>query len=95
MNRRHMLFTGLLLVLLGGCATQGPPTLGTEESFDGLRRVENARASAAWARPDIDWSVYRKVRLEGAGVQFRPVRRTGSSAREFPVTSAQQVSGSP
>jgi len=71
------------------------PELGVEESFDGLRRVENARASAAWMRPDFDISSYRKVRLEGAGVEFRPVRASGSRGssgrREFPVSQAQEA----
>lgn len=81
--------TGLLL---GACATQDNSAiqLGEEETFDGLRRVENSRASAAWVRPDIDLSRYTKVRIEGAGMSFRPVTRTGSSAREFAITDTQK-----
>lgn len=88
--------TGLSLlvwaILLSGCATQDNSSikLGEEETFDGLRRVENSRASAAWVRPDIDLSTYTKVRLEGAGMSFRPVRSTGRSAREFSLTDAQK-----
>jgi hypothetical protein len=71
------------------------PELGVEESFDGLRRVENSRASAAWMRPDFDISSYGKVRLEGAGIEFRPVRGSGgrgsSGRREFPVSQAQEA----
>ena len=79
-------------LLLAGCATNPnePAVLGDEETFDGLRRVENSRASAAWLRPDIDLSSYTKIRLQGAGLSFRPVTRTGSSAREFPVSEANQ-----
>jgi len=77
--------------LLAGCATQNePPVLGDEESFDGLRRVENSRASAAWIRPGVDFSSYNKIRLQGAGLSFRPVTRIGSNAREFPVSEANQ-----
>lgn len=72
------------------------PVLGSEESFDGLRRVENARASAAWMRPDFDISGYTRVRLEGAGIEFRPVRgggaaRRGSGRAEFPVSEQQEA----
>ena len=79
-------------LLLAGCATNPnePAVLGDEETFDGLRRVENSRASAAWLRPDIDLSSYTKIRLQGASLSFRPVTRTGSSAREFPVSEANQ-----
>jgi hypothetical protein len=89
----------LTIVLVGGlalaCKTT-EPVLGSEESFDGLRRVENARASAAWMRPDFDVSSYAKVRLEGAGIEFRPVRgaggaRGGSGRREFPVSEQQEA----
>jgi hypothetical protein len=87
----RIITASLVLLGLAGCAAQvEQPVLGEEETFDGLRRVENSRASAAWARPDIDWSNYRKIRLQGAGVQFRPVRQRGSAAREFPVTEAQK-----
>jgi hypothetical protein len=89
----------LTIVLAAGLAlacTTTAPVLGTEESFDGLRRVENARASAAWMRPDFDISSYDKVRLEGAGIEFRPVRgggtRQGRSGRgEFPVSEQQEA----
>lgn len=88
-----LLFAGVATsLLLAGCATNQnePAVLGDEETFDGLRRVENSRASAAWIRPDIDLSKYTKIRLQGAGLSFRPVTRTGSSAREFPVSEANQ-----
>jgi hypothetical protein len=90
----------LVTVVIAGLAfacTKTPtvPLLGPEESFDGLRRVENARASAAWMRPDFDISSYDKVRLEGAGIEFRPVRRGGqrgsSGRREFPISEAQEA----
>lgn len=79
-------------LVLAGCAVEQSNyiELGTEETVDGLRRVENSRASAAWVRPDIDLSGYTRVRLQGAGISFRPVTRTGSTAREFTVTEAQR-----
>jgi hypothetical protein len=81
--------------ILTACTSTGvSPELGTEESFDGLRRVENSRASKAWMRPDFDVSSYTKVRLEGAGIEFQPARRGGTSTRSgraFPVTEAQEA----
>ena len=91
----------IAIVIAAGLAlacttTPTAPVLSAEESFDGLRKIENARAGAAWARPDFDISSYDKVRLEGAGIEFRPVRgggsRRGSSGRrEFPVSEAQEA----
>jgi hypothetical protein len=82
--------------ILTACTSTGAsPELGMEESFDGLRRVKNSRASAAWMRPDFDVSSYTKVRLEGAGIEFQPVRRGRTSMRSgqraFPVTEAQEA----
>ena len=81
--------------LASACAATGrTPRLGAEESFDGLRRVENPLASAAWMRPDFDVSGYTKVRLEGAGIEFQPVRASGTmrfGARAFPVSEAQKA----
>lgn len=92
-NNKMLRVAGMAVTLvLAGCATSPtePPVLGDEETFDGLRRVENSRASAAWVRPGIDLSTYTKIRLQGAGISFRPVRRSGASAREFPVSPANQ-----
>ena len=55
--------------------------------------VENARASAAWINPDFDLSGYSKVKLQGAGIEYRPVRGRSSraSASEFPVSEAAKA----
>ena len=65
----------VVLVVLAGCqSTSGfTPKLGSELSFDGLVKVENARASGAWIDPDFDISVYSKIKLEGAGIEYRKV----------------------
>ena len=77
-------------LIVGGCASE-PPTIdtgpGAEVTYDGLHRVLNAQADEAWARPDIDLSVYTKVRFVGAGIQFRP----GGEARRTAV--ARQTGG--
>jgi hypothetical protein len=81
----------LALVVLAGCeSTSGfTPRLGSELSFDGLVKVENARASAAWIDPDFDISVYSKIKLQGAGIEYRLVpTRSRRSATEFPIDEA-------
>ena len=92
MRRVTALLAAIAAALVSGCASSSlAPRLGTELSFDGLVRVENARSSAAWIDPDFDLSGYTRVRLEGAGIEFQPVRESPSrmtqrSAREFPIS---------
>jgi len=90
-----LLLSGVVGVLAAGCAATGPrvPRLGSEKSFDGLLVVENARASAAWINPDFDLSIYSKVKLQGAGIEYRPTRGRSSraSATEFPMTEGAKA----
>ncbi len=69
-------------VVLVACTT-APPTIQTgpdaELSFDGLHRVDNVQADAAWARPDFDISGYTKIMMVGAGIEYRQVRDRGRS----------------
>jgi hypothetical protein len=85
----------LVALASGGCSSTGrTPKLGTEKSFDGLTKVENARFGAAWVRRDFDLSGYTHVKLQGAGIAYKPVRRTGgsgarrSTGSEFPISDA-------
>ncbi|MGI9329576.1 MAG: DUF3313 family protein [Gammaproteobacteria bacterium] len=79
-------------LMMAACSTQpSQPVIGAEESFDGLRRITNSRADAAWIRPGVDLSAYRKLRLEGAGIEFRPEQRTGASRREFSMSEVQKT----
>ena len=90
--------------ILAGC-TQTTPTFQTgkdaELTFDGLTRLDGTVMDVAWARKDIDLTGYRKVMLQNAGVEFRPVsgpysgragttsiRRSGQSV--FPMDEATQ-----
>jgi len=85
---------------LAGCASNGSTRnrgeieIGDGKSFDGLLEVANSSASAAWVRPDFDLSGYSRVRLEGAGIEYRPVR-SGSGSRfankGFPVSPSAQT----
>jgi len=86
---------------LAGCASDGSARnrgkieIGDGESFDGLLEVTNSSASAAWVRRDFDLSGYSRVRLEGAGIEYRPVRsgsrRLGSANEGFPVSPSAQA----
>src|SRR5262245_8552837 len=90
---RGVLLFAAAAYLLGtaACGSAGfTPRLGTETSHDGLVKVENARVSAAWLRPDFDLGSYRRVKFEGAGIAYRPVTRMGGSRGEFPVSASTQ-----
>jgi len=73
----------IFAALIVGCSTttptiqQGPDA---EVSFDGLHKVDNPRASLAWARPDFDISGYTKIWLVGAGIEYRQVKDRGRTS---------------
>jgi len=72
-----ILLSALILVAatLPGCSST--PTFQTGEdaelSFDGLTRRDGTIMDIVWARTDIDLTGYRKVMLEGMGVEYREV----------------------
>jgi hypothetical protein len=89
MKRSIGFLFAVALIAAIGCAS-GPRTVRVTEdrSFDGLRKVERPRFGAVWIADGFDLSHYTKVRLEGAGIEFRDVRSYGGSrrqAREFPI----------
>ena len=92
MTPSTMLFVLLAIsaLLLSGCeTTSGPPaqiTMAAEESFDGLRLVNDTRAQKVWIRPGLDLSRYTKIWPQSAGIQFRPVEGTSRRQSEFPVS---------
>jgi hypothetical protein len=85
---------GLALFTLGWLATgsvnaQDQPS---GPAWDGLVEVEGRGNTRVWVMPGVDTSTYTSIRLEGAGIHFRPVKRQHRSARagEFPVTEANR-----
>ncbi len=76
---------GLLAVLfvtgIGGCASNA--TLDTsadaKRSFDGLYPFENTIVDRAWARADLDLGGYTKIKVEGAGIHYRPTSASANS----------------
>lgn len=65
-------------------------------AWDGLVEVEGRGNTRVWVMPDVDTSTYTSIRLEGAGVHFRPVKRVPRAAmrrgnvNEFPVSDANR-----
>jgi hypothetical protein len=65
-------------------------------SFDGLTRVDNTKMENTWAKSDLDLSSYKKIKLVGAGIEYRSVKSASHSARvnaqrsEFPLDASQR-----
>lgn len=74
-----------LIALSSGCTT-APPSIqegpDAEVSFDGLHVVDNAKADAAWARPDFDISQYTKIMLVGAGIEYTQATNKGRTTMD-------------
>ena len=87
------------ICMAAGCTST--PTLDTsaeaEQTFDGLYPVRGGRADQAWARPGVDISQYKKIRLQGIGVEYRPGGESGrtysarTSAQHFEVSEEQKA----
>ena len=90
-RKRITMITGSVLLLSGCETTSGPPaeiTMAAEETFDGLRLVNNTQAQKVWIRPGTDLSRYTRIWPQSAGIQFRPVegRARQRSQGEFQVS---------
>lgn len=74
-----------IIILSSGC-TSTPPTIqqgaDAEISYDGLHKIDNPQADAAWARPDFDISSYSKIMLVGAGIEYTPETNKGRTSRD-------------
>lgn len=89
----------LTALLIAACTTQPPAIDNTasqdEMTYDGLYPVNNTVVKLAWARRDIDLTGYNKVLLQGAGIQYRPVKASASnrfsSASVFPLNEKQKT----
>jgi hypothetical protein len=84
-----------LAALTLGLLTSGPANAEEQPSgpaWDGLVEVEGRGNTRVWVMPGVDTSTYTSIRLEGAGVHFRPVKRRPRTARdgEFPVSDANK-----
>lgn len=100
-NSWHIKLTALpfIAALSYGCVSS-TPVIDTgpdaEITFDGLHAIKGGRADHAWARPGLDLSQYSKIKLQGAGIEYRPGGESGrtSVARSrggpFEVTEKQK-----
>ena len=83
----------LAIAVLAGC--QSDPSVQTganaEITHDGLHRVDNTRMQMVWVKPGLDLSGYDKIRLVGAGIEYRSVKAVGNANRipgnrtDFPI----------
>ena len=71
----------LNFIIFSAACTTAPASIqmgpDAEVTFDGLHRVDNARADAAWARPDIDLSGYTKLMVVSGGFSYTPTTNRG------------------
>ena len=87
-------------MLFAGCVAP-TPTIDTsataEVTFDGLHEVRDTRADKVWARPGIKISDYSKIKLQAAGIEYRPGGESGqtwysrSRGGHFEVTETQKL----
>ena len=84
--------------LLLGCQAPSIQTgVDAEISFDGLHRVNNARADDVWRLPGADFSQYNKVRLDATQISYRPVKSPSGTMHsigtisEFPLDRNQKL----
>jgi len=87
----------LCLCALAGCAASPTPELqsgpDTEITFDGLVRADNTIMDSVWARPDIDFTGYRKVLFVPLGVSYRDVEPSDATTalRRTPRTREPEL----
>ena len=85
-----------LFALVGCAATKPTIPSGPDAqiSFDGLHRVTGTGADETWILPDLDLSRFSGIKLEGAGIEYRPGGKSGRFARAgsgpYEVTEAQK-----
>ncbi len=79
----RLMMLPIAILLIFGCATS-TPTIDTgpdaEVTFDGLHEIKGSIADKAWARPDLELSQYSKIRLQGAGIEYRPGGESGRTS---------------
>lgn len=81
----------LMAALSFGC-TSSTPMIDTGPdavvTFDGLHKVKGSRADEAWARPGLDLSGYSKIKLQSAGIEYRP---GGEKRRSWPARTGGET----
>jgi len=85
-HRRTRAGAAALLAALVGCAAPEPRL--SEESIDGLQRVENAALGAVFLRPDAQLGSYEALWIRPLQIYFR--RQPRASRGEFPLSEEQE-----
>lgn len=86
----------LLVFLVSGAAVGAEPATG-HTSWDGLVELQGTRSSRAWIMPDVDLRTYTKMRIEDAGIHYRPVKKVSRTkarsgrVKEFPVSDRDKA----
>ena len=84
----------LAVVIVSSCANKEPTFQegpDAELSYDGLVRIDNTSFQRVWADPDTDLSGYTKILPMKATIDFRAVKTSAGSSRnyssksEFPI----------
>ncbi len=80
------MFSPVLIVALAAGCTSASPTINTapdaDITFDGLHEVNGSRADKAWARPGLDLAQYNKIKIQRAGIEYRPGGEKGRTWSE-------------
>ena len=95
MKAAHLLGIALASLLVG-CNTTTTPTATTEMSHDGLTRIEKAGFDQVWVKRGTDLSQYKRIKLEGVGIEYRPAKcarstMQASSQTEFCLDDKQKA----
>jgi hypothetical protein len=93
MNKLGMATVLAASVLLVACNTTPTPT--DEVSHDGLTRIEKAGFDQVWVKRGTDLSPYKRIKLEGVGIEYRPAKcvrnaMQASSQQEFCLDDRQK-----
>ncbi len=96
MNRLKIAALAVLAFSFAGCSSTPQFQSGDEAevTHDGLTRLDKTVLDVVWARTDIDLSGYKKIMLDGVGVEYRPSKgpfsgRAGSSSTSIARSSAK------
>ena len=93
MNKLGMAAVLAASALLVACNTTPTPT--SEVSHDGLTRIEKAGFDQVWVKRGTDLSPYKRIKLEGVGIEYRPAKcarntMQASSQQEFCLDDKQK-----
>jgi Protein of unknown function (DUF3313) len=78
MRARHLAIA-LVTSALAACETS--PVVTDQVSHDGLTKVERTGFDQVWVKQGYDLAPYKRIKLEGVGIEYRPVDCRSATAR--------------